>query len=45
MENVIEQLLTAVMWMLKTLLFIIGVTLVVSTLEMVICTIFYSIWG
>ena len=45
MKNVMEQLLTAVVWMLRTLLFILSVTLVANALEMVICTIFYSIWG
>ena len=45
MKNVMEQLLTAVVWMLRTLLFIISVTLVANALEMVVCTIFYIIWG
>ena len=45
MKNVMEQLLTAVVWMLRTLLFIISVTLVANALERVVCTIFYSIWG
>ena len=45
MKNVMEQLLTAVVWMLRTLLFIMGVTLVANALDRVIGAIFYIIWG
>ena len=44
MKNVMEQLVTAVAWMLKTLLFIIGVILIANALDWLVCTIIYSIW-